>query len=117
MPPAPGQGALAVQTRAGDRSVIQLVEVLHDPATSACVRAERYVMVALDGGCRLPVGALATPQADGALRLLGGLALDDGTLNVAALTGRLDDIEAVAEQLVQRLRSPGAGEQRRVVYA
>ena len=90
---------------------------LHDPATAACVRAERHVMVALDGGCRLPVGALATPQADGALHLLGGVALDDGTLNIAALDGRLEDAEALAEQLARRLRSPGAGEQRRVVYA
>src|SRR5437763_7174954 len=73
LPPAPGQGALAVETRAGDRAIAELVEPLHDPATAASVRAERRLMVSLDGGCRLPVGALGTPQPDGGLTLLGGL--------------------------------------------
>lgn len=117
LPPAPGQGALAVQARAGDRSILELVEPLHDPATAACIRAERRLMVGLDGGCRLPVGALGRPQPDGALMLLGGVALDDGTLSIGSATGRLDHPEDLADQLAQRLRTPGAGEQRRVVYA
>src|SRR5207302_10533924 len=95
LPPAPGQGALAVETRAGDRAIAELVEPLHDPATAASVRAERRLMVSLDGGCRLPAGALGTPQPDGGLTLLGGLALADGTLNVASATGRLDAAEEV----------------------
>jgi len=117
LPPAPGQGALAIETRAGDRAIAELVEPLHDPATAASVRAERRLMVSLDGGCRLPVGALGTPQPDGGLHLLGGLALADGTLNLASATGRLDAAEELAEQLAQRLRAPGAGEHRRVIYA
>jgi hydroxymethylbilane synthase len=117
LPPAPGQGALAIQTRAGDRVVAELVEPLHDPATGAAVRAERRLMVSLDGGCRLPVGALGTPRPDGALHLLGGIALADGTLNVATAVGRLDAAEELADQLAVRLRAPGAGEHRRVVYA
>jgi len=117
LPPAPGQGALAIQARAGDRDTIQLVEPLHDPATAAAVRAERRLMVNLDGGCRLPVGALGTPRGDGALHLLGGLASDDGTLSIADALGRLDAPEELADHLAVRLRSPGAGEQRRVVYA
>jgi hydroxymethylbilane synthase len=117
LPPAPGQGALTIQTRAGDRDTADLVEPLHDPATAAAVRAERRLMVNLDGGCRLPVGALGTPHADGDLHLLGGLANDDGTLSIASVLGRLEAPEELADQLAQRLRSPGAGEQRRVVYA
>jgi hydroxymethylbilane synthase len=117
LPPAPGQGALAVQTRAGDRAVGELVEVLHDPATSACVRAERRLMANLEGGCRLPVGALGTPQAEGVLHLLGGFASEDGTLSVGSAVGHLDDPESLADALAERLRTPGAGEQRRVVYA
>jgi hydroxymethylbilane synthase len=117
LPPAPGQGALAIQARAGDRAIADLLEPLHDPATAACVRAERRLMVDLDGGCRLPVGALGTPRPDGGLFLLGGLAIEDGTLSVASAIGRLDAAEELADQLAQRLRAPGAGEQRRVVYA
>jgi hydroxymethylbilane synthase len=117
LPPAPGQGALAVQARAGDRAIVALVEPLHDPATSASVRAERRLMVDLDGGCRLPVGALGTPHPDGALHLLGGLSHEDGRLSVASAVGRLEAPEDLADQLAERLRSPGAGEERRVVYA
>jgi hydroxymethylbilane synthase len=117
LPPAPGQGALAIQARAGDRGVIQLVEVLHDPATAASVRAERRLMVDLEGGCRLPIGALGTPRPAGELHLLGGLALENGTLNVASAVGRLDAPEELGDQLAERLRAPGAGEQHRVVYA
>jgi hydroxymethylbilane synthase len=117
LPPAPGQGALAIESRAGDRNVAELVEPLHDPATGAAVRAERRLMADLDGGCRLPVGALGTPRADGGLHLLGGLAHDDGSLSVADAVGRLEAPEELADQLASRLRSPGAGEQRRVVYA
>jgi hydroxymethylbilane synthase len=117
LPPAPGQGALAIQCRAGDRALLELVEPLHDPATSAAVRAERRLMADLEGGCRLPVGALGRPRTDGGLHLLGGLAREDGSLSVASATGRLDAPEALADQLAEHLRSPGAGEQRRVVYA
>ena len=117
LPPAPGQGALAIQARAGDREVISLLEQLHDPATAAAVRAERRLMANLDGGCRLPVGALGTPRADGGLHLLGGVARDDGSLSVAEAVGRLDAPEELADELTERLRSPGAGERRPMVYA
>ena len=117
LPPAPGQGALAIQARAGDREILELVEPLHDPATAAAARAERRLMAELEGGCRLPVGALGTPRQGGELHLLGGLVRDDGTLSVADATGRLDAPEELADQLAVRLRSPGAGQQRRVVYA
>jgi hydroxymethylbilane synthase len=117
LPPAPGQGALAIQCRAGDRELIELVEPLHDPATGAAVRAERRLMANLEGGCRLPVGALGRPRPDGGLHLLGGLARDDGSLTIADALGTLAAPEELGDLLAERLRSPGAGQQRRVVYA
>jgi hydroxymethylbilane synthase len=117
LPPAPGQGALGIQCRAGDRKVIDLLEPLHDPATGAAVRAERRLMADLEGGCRLPIGALGRPRTDGKLHLLGGLARDDGSLSVADALGELASPEDLADRLAVRLRQPGAGEQRRVVYA
>jgi hydroxymethylbilane synthase len=117
LPPAPGQGALGIQCRAGDRDVIDLLQPLHDPATGAAVRAERRLMADLEGGCRLPIGALARPRADGQLHLLGGLARDDGSLSVADDLGELAAPEELADRLAVHLRKPGAGEQRRVVYA
>jgi len=61
MLPAPGQGAVAVETRAGDQAEA-IVSVLHDPVTSRCVGAERLVLKHLGGGCHLALGTLALEQ-------------------------------------------------------
>ena len=55
--PAPGQGALAIQTRASDGALRELcARVLADPEAAATVAAERALLVALGGGCNLPLG-------------------------------------------------------------
>ena len=58
-PPSPGQGALAVQVRAGDRELLQMLNAFGDPDADAAVRAERALLGALHGGCSVPVGACA----------------------------------------------------------
>jgi hydroxymethylbilane synthase len=72
VPPAPGQGAIAVQVRADDERVQAAVRRLDDHPTRAAVTAERAFLRATGGGCRAPVGALATVEGD-AIRLLGGI--------------------------------------------
>jgi hydroxymethylbilane synthase len=67
MLPAPGQGAIAVETRDGDRAA-ELLRPLHDATTARCVEAERLVLKHLGGGCHLALGALAMEQ-DGGLFL------------------------------------------------
>jgi hydroxymethylbilane synthase len=68
MLPAPGQGALAVECRdvtAGgavaddDAGLRGVLAELDDPATRACVVAERALLARLEAGCAAPVGALA----------------------------------------------------------
>jgi hydroxymethylbilane synthase len=109
LPPAPGQGALAIQARADDRYMQELVSPLHDPATGAAVRAERRLMAELEGGCRLPVGALGTPRADGRLDLFGAVSEPDGRRALRdRLEGGLANPEQLADALAQRLRSLGA---------
>jgi hydroxymethylbilane synthase len=76
--PAPGQGALAVQVRAGDAATRGLVERLDDPATRAAVEAERAFLRASGGGCRAPLGALA--EVDGATITIRGAAADEGSV-------------------------------------
>ncbi len=73
LPPAPGQGALAVQCRVGDPVAGPLVERLDDPATRVAVEAERAFLAATGGGCRSPLGALGTVR-NGMLDLLVGAA-------------------------------------------
>ncbi len=118
LPPAPGQGALAIQARAEDRVLHELLAPLHDPATGAAVRAERRLMANLEGGCRLPVGALATPHADGALELIGGVAQPDGRrVLIDRASGTLANPEQLADALSERLASAGAAELMAVAQA
>ncbi len=75
VPPAPGQGALAVQCRAGDEATRERIGVLDDPATRAAVETERAFLRASGGGCRAPIGALADVSDSGAeVVLVGGSA-------------------------------------------
>jgi hydroxymethylbilane synthase len=64
MLPAVGQGALAVQVRADDAETLALASPIDDPATRACVDAERAYLARLGGGCRQPVGACAVIDRD-----------------------------------------------------
>ena len=67
--PAPAQGALAVECRADDKALIDVLRALDDADTRAAVTAERALLAALEAGCTAPVGALAeivASDADGA---------------------------------------------------
>jgi hydroxymethylbilane synthase len=109
MPPAPGQGALVIETRADDEPARRLVEKLHGPETAAAVTAERRVMTLLGGGCQLPIGALATPGADHTLHLLGAVAAVDGSRVIhASAVGEIGAPEALAENVAASLVEQGA---------
>ena len=56
--PAPGQGALAIQTRV-ESEAQEICAALDDDITRECVICERTVLARLDAGCQLPVGAFA----------------------------------------------------------
>lgn len=59
MLPAPGQGALAVQCRAGDGRVLELLSAIDDPPSRAATTAERMFLSELGAGCTAPVAAYA----------------------------------------------------------
>lgn len=65
MLPAPAQGALAVETRAGAPAwFTEAVRAVDDPATRAAVRAERVLLRDLEAGCSAPVGAFGQVAGD-----------------------------------------------------
>ena len=76
--PAIGQGALGIECKDGDQETHAVLAHLADPETTLCVSAERAVMAAVDGSCRLPVAAYAVRRGD-ELYLRGMLADPDGT--------------------------------------
>ena len=59
MLPAPGQGALAVECRAGEPELAALLQAVTDQASMVAVTAERSLLEALEAGCSAPVGAYA----------------------------------------------------------
>lgn len=77
-PPAPAQGAICIETRAGDEATGRLVSVLDHIDTRLKVTAERAFLAAMDGSCRTPIAALTT-LGDGRLTLFGQILSPDGS--------------------------------------
>jgi hydroxymethylbilane synthase len=108
MLPAVGQGALAIECRADDPELPQLLAPLNDPASAACVAAERAMLAALDGSCRTPIAGLATITGD-RLALDALLLAPDGSAERRdQIAGAIGDAAALGEELGARLRR-GAG--------
>jgi hydroxymethylbilane synthase len=108
--PAVGQGALAVVARADRPDVLERVSIVHDAATAACTAAERALLRALEGGCQVPIGALAA--MDGNAVVLHALVADlDGRriLRVQEVGG-MDDAELVGRRAAEALMKKGAGQ-------
>jgi hydroxymethylbilane synthase len=78
MVPAPGQGALAVQARADDARVLEIVKQLDHPRSRLAFDAERGLVLRLGGDCSLPLGAYAE-QREGGVRLLAVVIRPDGS--------------------------------------
>ncbi|MBE3590292.1 MAG: hydroxymethylbilane synthase [Firmicutes bacterium] len=78
--PAPAQGALAVEARAGDEEALAVARALDDARVRRAVQAERSVLAALGGGCFLPLGALAEPAEPDGGDAPGSLPAPDGPL-------------------------------------
>ena len=63
--PAPGQGALAIQSRQDDERVEAMLRVVHDKDTAQCVHLERIFLAAIQGGCNVPAGCFVTKDDKG----------------------------------------------------
>jgi hydroxymethylbilane synthase len=113
MLPAPGQGALAVETREGDELSRELA-VLDDPHTRAAVTAERAVLATLEGGCAAPIGVLAEVvegDAGEELWVRAAALSTDGALAVRmSATGDPADATGVGNRLAEQMLDEGAGQ-------
>lgn len=108
--PAPGQGTLAIEVRAGS-DVEELCHALQHGETARAADAERRVVAAFGGNCALPLGAWARPAGEvgGALRLTALLATPDGR-QTARAEATAHSPETVAGAVVDALRDGGADE-------
>lgn len=112
--PAPGQGALAIQIRRGDAALAARLAPLDDATTRIETTAERALLGYLEGGCQVPVGALARVLPDDGLHLTGLVAsLDGRTVIRREATARVtssEDAFALGEALARDLLEGGARE-------
>lgn len=106
--PAVGQGALAIECRADDTEMLELIRQLHHHETALVTMAERAFLHRLEGGCQVPIAAYA--EVDGSrIRLTGLVATPDGSRVVKDfVTGTHP--KALGEELAERLIAKGAGE-------
>ena len=109
-PPAPGQGALAIQTREADRDAPWLAALRHAP-TALAVAAERGAMAALEGSCRTAIGAHAVIEGEDLVLVVEALSPDGahrfrGEGRVAAAAGATA-AAALGLDLGRRIRAEG----------
>jgi len=112
MLPAPGQGALAVEARADiDVGLRTSLATLDDPATRACITAERAMLAALGGGCTAPIAAFAHAYEPGywqpEIQLQGGVFARGEQLKMS-ITGSAASAEELGQELANRLLQSGA---------
>jgi hydroxymethylbilane synthase len=105
--PAPAQGALAVQIRADDSELVELLRQLDDGHTRIAVEAERAVLAALQGGCSIPLGVYAhilddTITIDAMISDLQG-----NEYIKRSRTDSLNNVETSAKKLAEELLTAG----------
>lgn len=106
--PAPAQGAIAIECRAGDEAVAALCAPLDDADTRACVGAERAMNQALHGSCHVPVAAFARRDGDRLwLQGLVGSAVDGRAVRADG-EGRVDAPMLLGREVADALLAQGA---------
>jgi hydroxymethylbilane synthase len=100
-PPAVSQGVIGVCARSGDTETQRLLVALDDREARLAATAERALLRRLEGGCQVPLGALATMQG-GDLSLMACICALDGARQLSA-RGRAPAGDAAAEALGIRI--------------
>jgi hydroxymethylbilane synthase len=107
--PAPGQGALAIQSREDDE-LASLVAALDHPPTRSATTAERAVLASLGGGCMLPIATYARHEG-GVLVVEAAVTSEDGTRQVRArASGEPSEAASLGAGVAERLADLGAME-------
>ncbi len=110
MPPAVSQGAIGVCARVGDESALQWLRSLDHAATRVAVTAERALLRRIEGGCQVPLGALATLAGE-QLHLHASVCALNGSVSLEARDhARAVDAAALGVRVAEQLLARGAGD-------
>lgn len=113
--PAVGQGALGIEARAEDRSVLDLLARLDHAETRAAITAERALLAKLEGGCQVPLGAWGRME-DGQMHLDAAVLSPDGAECIRMhAASSADKAESLGRDLAHNLLAAGADKILRLV--
>ncbi|CAN7200618.1 hydroxymethylbilane synthase [Mesorhizobium sp. LjNodule214] len=108
-PPAPGQGAICIESRIGDAGVEKMLLAIHDVPTGQALTCERAFLAALDGSCRTPIAGHATIAGE-TLSFAGLIISPDGTAShEVELDGPAKDAARIGADAARTVRAK-AGE-------
>jgi hydroxymethylbilane synthase len=107
---APAQGALGLEIRSNDEETARILESVADPTATVEVTAERSCLAALEGGCQVPIGALARLSGT-KLRLIACVCSLDGTTVLRTeCEGHASEAINLGRLAAERLLDQGASE-------
>ena len=106
---AVGQGALGLECRADDSSLIDVLTAISASSVMVAVTAERALLRELRAGCHAPVGVRSSADKSGTLHLEGVVLTPDGTRRIVADASGTD-AEAIGLEVASQLKADGAGE-------
>jgi hydroxymethylbilane synthase len=109
--PAPGQGIIAIEIRSDDATTRQAVARVNNDCAARSLDAERALVVALGGGCQMPIGAIAVPTGDSELEMHAVVASLDGARIIRYKeTGTRAGAAALGRKVADELLSRGAAD-------
>jgi hydroxymethylbilane synthase len=104
-PPAPGQGAIGIESRIGDGAVETMLASIHDVPTGQALACERAFLAALDGSCRTPIAGHATISGE-KLAFAGLIISPDGTeWHEVRLDGQAADAAEIGTEAARTVRA------------
>ena len=107
-PSAAGQGAIAIVAKEGNTEVINILQSVEDKAARAEITAERSLVLKLQGGCRVPIGAVAKADGDN-LSVYGSIfSLNDRKKISSSAKGTLKDASELGAKVGEDLIAQGA---------
>ena len=108
--PSPGQGALAIVSREDNSSTLKMLKKIEDYSSRMEIEAERALSESVDSGCRFPVGAVATSDANSLTLKVAVYSMDGKKSIILEKTGSIEEPQALGRLLGDELRDRGVKE-------
>ena len=108
--PSPGQGALAIVSRKDNSSTLQMLKKIEDYRSRMEIEAERALSNSVDSGCRFPVGAVATSDANSLTLKVAVYSMDGKKSIILEKTGSIEEPHVLGRLLGDELRDRGVKE-------